>query len=137
MNQYETVEILEKIEGLVNNRRVSLALELQSKINEDGRKGNPYPILKVNINGREQFYFIDIAEKVHEMLGQLLPKALQIKSEHDAAFKSRREAWEKRQQSNPNIGQGRIVVPPPVEEEPAKPPRRNGKDRRDRDEQDD
>lgn len=107
MNQYETVEVLEKIEGEVNSKPVVVSLEMQCKINEEGKKSYPYPILKVIINGRDQFFFVDIAEKVHEMMGALMPKALERKAEVDAAFRARREAWEKRQQGGGSNGPGK------------------------------
>ena len=96
MNQYETVEVVEKLEGEVNSKPISVALEMQCKINEEGKKTRPYPILKVIVNGRDQFFFIDIAEKVHELMGKLLPKAMEAKAEADEAFRIRREQWERR-----------------------------------------
>lgn len=140
MNQYEIVEVIEKIEGDVNSKPLSVSLEMQIKINEDGKKSYPYPILKVIINGREQFFFVDVAEKIYEMMGKLLPMALEKKAEIDSAFRARRESWEKRQHGNSNndnggsIGRGRIEVPVEVDGN-KKPPRRFGgkdRDRRDR-----
>lgn len=94
MNQYETVEVLEKLESEVNSKPIIVSLEVQCKINEEGKKSFPYPVLKVNINGRDQFFFIDIAIKIHELMGALMPKAIEEKAAADAAFRARKEKWE-------------------------------------------
>lgn len=96
MNQYEIVEVLEKIESEVNSKPIIMSLEMQCKTNEDGKRSHPYPILKLTMNNREQFFFIDVATEVYAMMGKLLPMAQEKKAEADAAFKARRDAWEKR-----------------------------------------
>ncbi|MCJ7760336.1 hypothetical protein MUP59_04250 [Candidatus Bathyarchaeota archaeon] len=109
MNQYKTVEVLEKIESEVNSKPVVVSLEVQCKINEEGKKSFPYPVLKVNINGRDQFFFIDIAVKIHELMGALMPKALEEKEAADAAFRARKEKWESQNKGQDDRGGGRKV----------------------------
>jgi len=77
--QYETLKVIHRVEKYINSKIIVMTLEIQRRATyfEDGsvQRGKPYPLVKLFVNNREQYFFLDVSETIFDMLGVLLPKS--------------------------------------------------------------